>query len=203
MEDEQRWDEAVSAVRWGLNSTANSSTGKSPYELLFGCVPRSTGTAFLANEVAIEPENAGDVQAMRANAKARIDAHQSKRKASFDAHRRAGRTYKKGEQGNSLHGDAEAGSVADCYRCRHVAATGPAPVMLAPLAWTGAERRGTAERNDVCKWHSLQPPPLQWGAGVRPQTPIKAHTGDVKQSHRNISKVSTGDLPTSASTARS
>ncbi|KAJ3653992.1 hypothetical protein Zmor_013208 [Zophobas morio] len=98
MEDEQRWDEAVSAVRWGLNSTANSSTGKSPYELLFGCVPRSTGTAFLANEVAIEPENAGDVQAMRANAKARIDAHQSKRKASFDAHRRAGRTYKKGEQ---------------------------------------------------------------------------------------------------------
>ncbi|XP_063931242.1 uncharacterized protein LOC135143305 [Zophobas morio] len=54
-------------------------------------------------------------------------------------------------EGNSLHGDAEAGSVADCYRCRHVAATGPAPVMLAPLAWTGAERRGTAERNDVKK----------------------------------------------------
>ncbi|XP_063915619.1 uncharacterized protein LOC135131703 [Zophobas morio] len=52
-------------------------------------------------------------------------------------------------EGNSLHGDAEAGSVADCYRCRHVAATGPAPVMLAPLAWTGAERRETAERNDV------------------------------------------------------
>jgi hypothetical protein len=39
----------------------------------------------------------------------------------------------------------------------------------------------------------VMPPPLQWGAGVRPQTPIKAHTGDVKQSHRNISKVSTGE----------
>ncbi|KAJ8913160.1 hypothetical protein NQ315_006078, partial [Exocentrus adspersus] len=44
-DDERRWDEAVSGVRWGLNSTINSTTGKSSQELFFGYRPRGVNDA--------------------------------------------------------------------------------------------------------------------------------------------------------------
>ncbi|KAK9754785.1 hypothetical protein QE152_g988 [Popillia japonica] len=53
-DDEERWDMAVSRVRWGLNSTNNSSTEKSPYELLFGYEPRGVAESVLSNEIATE-----------------------------------------------------------------------------------------------------------------------------------------------------
>lgn len=40
MDEEEKWDELINQVRWGLNTTINSSTGKSAYELLFGYSPR-------------------------------------------------------------------------------------------------------------------------------------------------------------------
>jgi hypothetical protein len=39
-DDERKWDEAVKSIQWGLNTTSNKTTGKTPYELLLGYRPR-------------------------------------------------------------------------------------------------------------------------------------------------------------------
>ncbi|KAK9679001.1 Integrase core domain [Popillia japonica] len=97
-DDEERWDMAVSRVRWGLNSTKNSSTEKSPYELLFGYEPRGVAESVLSNEIATEPIEERDLSAIRKQAKKVIDAKQGERKSKFDAHRYAGYEYKEGDQ---------------------------------------------------------------------------------------------------------
>lgn len=51
-EDETRWDESVSKVKWEVNSTVNSTTGKTPYKVFFGYRPRGLNDAFLTSEVA-------------------------------------------------------------------------------------------------------------------------------------------------------
>jgi hypothetical protein len=38
-DDERKWDEAVKSIQWGLNTTLNKTTGKTPYELLLGYRP--------------------------------------------------------------------------------------------------------------------------------------------------------------------
>lgn len=53
-DDESRWDEAVSQVRWGINSTVNSTTRKFPYDVFFSYRPRSVHDSFLASEVGCE-----------------------------------------------------------------------------------------------------------------------------------------------------
>ncbi|KAJ8931360.1 hypothetical protein NQ314_015735 [Rhamnusium bicolor] len=56
-------------VRWGLNSTMNSTTGKSPYELLFGYAPRGVANAILDNEISIESTRDENLVATREKVK--------------------------------------------------------------------------------------------------------------------------------------
>ncbi|KAJ8931367.1 hypothetical protein NQ314_015734 [Rhamnusium bicolor] len=52
--DETCWDSVVSQVQWGINSTINSTAGKSPYELFFGYRPRGINDTFLSAEVSYD-----------------------------------------------------------------------------------------------------------------------------------------------------
>ena len=36
----RKWDEELRTIQWTINSMKNSSTGRSPHELLFGYQPR-------------------------------------------------------------------------------------------------------------------------------------------------------------------
>lgn len=53
-EDEDPWGETVSKVKWRINSTVNSATGKSPYEIFFGYRLCSVNDAFRTSEVSCE-----------------------------------------------------------------------------------------------------------------------------------------------------
>jgi transposase InsO family protein len=45
-DDERKWDETLRTIQWGLNTTVNKTTGKTPYELLLGYQPRQANDAF-------------------------------------------------------------------------------------------------------------------------------------------------------------
>ncbi|KAJ8916988.1 hypothetical protein NQ315_012903 [Exocentrus adspersus] len=97
-DDEERWDLNISKVRWGLNSTTNSATGKTPYELLFGYNPRGVSNAFLDNEVMTEMQRDETLSETRANVKAQLDKKQSSQKARFDRHRKSGDSFDVGDR---------------------------------------------------------------------------------------------------------
>lgn len=98
MTDEAKWDEEVAKVRWGLNSTKNSTTGKSPYELFFGYVPRGVANAMIANEVELEPSYDSNLKKTRKEVKEVIEVKQKEQKSRFDKKRSKGRKYVEGEQ---------------------------------------------------------------------------------------------------------
>jgi hypothetical protein len=50
-DDERKWDEGVKSIQWGLNTSLNTTTGKTPYELLLGYRPRQADDSFLSAEV--------------------------------------------------------------------------------------------------------------------------------------------------------
>jgi IS30 family transposase len=50
-DDERNWDEAVQHVQWGLNTSLNKTTGKTPYELLLSYRPKQANDSFLSAEV--------------------------------------------------------------------------------------------------------------------------------------------------------
>lgn len=94
-EHENRWDECIHDIQWGLNSTVSKSTGKIPNELLFGFLPRSRGDAYLSNEVSEQRLN--DVSVSREQAKASIEKSQAYQKQRYDQTRREGCVYEKGQ----------------------------------------------------------------------------------------------------------
>lgn len=81
-EDESRWDEALSRVRWGINSTVNSTTGKSPYELFFGYRPRGLDDAFLTAEVC--EDKRADLASLRNDVSQKILCKQRYQKEYYD-----------------------------------------------------------------------------------------------------------------------
>lgn len=95
---EERWDTNVAKIKWGLNSTVNSATGKSPYEMLFGYAPRGVSNAVLDNEVCIEPQRISNLTETRANVKALLDKKQGKQKLRFDARRAKAKEYNVGDR---------------------------------------------------------------------------------------------------------
>ncbi|KAJ8965546.1 hypothetical protein NQ314_004046 [Rhamnusium bicolor] len=76
----------------------NSTTGKSPYELLFGYAPRGVANAILDNEISIESTRDENLVATREKVKHVVAKKQGKRRAEFDRHRYSGKKYQIGDQ---------------------------------------------------------------------------------------------------------
>lgn len=81
-EDETRWDELIPSVKWGINSTVNSTTGKSPYEIFFGYRPRGAHDAYLTSEVTCDQRQ--DLEALRGNVSQVIRNKQRIQKSFYD-----------------------------------------------------------------------------------------------------------------------
>lgn len=96
MNEEERWDELVAQVRWGLNTTVNSATGKSPYELLFGFVPRGAAGIHVTNE--LDMRSSQDTKVLREDAERKIVQQQKGFKGAYDAKRCKAVQYKTGQQ---------------------------------------------------------------------------------------------------------
>lgn len=81
-EDETRWDDTISKVKWGLNSTVNSTTGKTPHEVFFGYRPRGINDAFLTAEVV--SDDRVDLQLLRDNVSKITQERQRQQKEYYD-----------------------------------------------------------------------------------------------------------------------
>ena len=81
-EDEQRWDESATSVKWGINSTVNATTGKSPYELFFGYRPRCVNDAFLTAEVCNQERP--ELEKLRNEVSERVTSKQKSYKKYYD-----------------------------------------------------------------------------------------------------------------------
>jgi hypothetical protein len=95
-DDERKWDETLRTIQWGLNTTVNKTTGKTPYELLLGYQPRQANDAFLSTEVC-EVTRDDDLPATRIKIGKRISAKQAQQKTHYDKKRRAAPTYTVGQ----------------------------------------------------------------------------------------------------------
>lgn len=94
--DEERWDNEVTKVNWGLNVTMNKATGKSPFELLFGYTPRSVDDAFLATEIDTDQYDT-NVATTRADVKERLQENQQREKLRYDRKRCDSKKFREGQ----------------------------------------------------------------------------------------------------------
>ena len=80
---EEQWDKTITNIQRGINATVSTATGKSPYELLLGYVPRGKGDAYLTNELQV-PTNAVDLHTIRKEASERMATGQHAMKERYD-----------------------------------------------------------------------------------------------------------------------
>ena len=95
-DDERHWDDAISRVRWGINSSQSSATGKSPYEVFLGYRPRGVKDAFLTTEVS-ENERL-DLTVVRDNVSQVTAQKQRAQKQLYDSRHARPKTFKIGQQ---------------------------------------------------------------------------------------------------------
>ncbi|WP_253302469.1 reverse transcriptase domain-containing protein [Wolbachia endosymbiont of Psylliodes chrysocephala] len=97
-DDEEKWDQIVPKIRWGLNTTVNKATGYSAYKLLLGYEPRSTFDSFLSNEISPDTTPCqSDIEKLRADASQHIIKEQISQKQRFDKTRIKVPDYKVGQ----------------------------------------------------------------------------------------------------------
>lgn len=97
LKPENRWDECVSEVQWGLNNTLNKGTGKTPAEALFGIRPVGTQDALLRLSVNDDLQTStGDHESIRNEMTDHIAQNQLLQKERFDKNRKE-KHYKVGE----------------------------------------------------------------------------------------------------------
>jgi hypothetical protein len=97
-DDERKWDTNVPNVQWGLNTSVNKTTGRTPYELLLGYQPRQAHDSFLSAEVC-SGDDAHDRHLSRTREQARIRTQkkQAEQKARYDRTRKRTPHYSVGQ----------------------------------------------------------------------------------------------------------
>jgi hypothetical protein len=86
-DDERKWDEGVKNIQWGLNTSLNKTTGKTPYELLLGYRPRQANDSFLSAEVC-DTQYDEHLSVTRERASERIREKQAEQNSRYGLSRR-------------------------------------------------------------------------------------------------------------------
>lgn len=95
-DDEERWDECLEQIRFGMNSTINAGTKKSPYEVLMGYKPKPKSSAYLLNEINTQVVQ-DNLTKIRKDVEATIVKDQERQKERYDRKRRPAPTYEVGQ----------------------------------------------------------------------------------------------------------
>lgn len=95
--EEDMWDQNLNAVQFAINNVPNSSTGKTPSELLVGFKPRGTTDRLLLDELIGLPKVVEDLVALRSEAADKITANQKRQKETYDKTRKEPIKYKVGD----------------------------------------------------------------------------------------------------------
>lgn len=94
---EERWDENVRNVQFGVNNVRNKSTGKTPSQLLLGFTPRGGSDSLLTDEIKQIPKVLDNLLEIRRQAAENILAAQQKQKFAYDKKRKSPKKYKVGD----------------------------------------------------------------------------------------------------------
>lgn len=92
--DERNWDTHTGKIQWGMNTTVNVSTKKTPAEALFGVRLRDIISNKLDIGTDVEPKNLND---LRNEISANIEADQVRQKDRHDAGRAPATVYREGD----------------------------------------------------------------------------------------------------------
>lgn len=95
-ETECTWDNKLADVVWGINNTPNSTTGHTPFSLMFGH-SNTRFPAIAANSPQDHETQQANLQTMRREAKMRIDRNMTLMKGNFDSKRKKCMKYNVGE----------------------------------------------------------------------------------------------------------
>lgn len=96
VEQEELWDESLSKIRWGINATISTVTGKTPYEVFLGYRPRGIADACLSAEVC--DQTPVDVSSLRADVSETIVKKQLLQKQAYDKRHASPIVYHVGQQ---------------------------------------------------------------------------------------------------------
>ncbi|CAG9133340.1 unnamed protein product [Plutella xylostella] len=94
---ENKWDQKLGDMQWGLNNTLNKGIGKTPAEALFGKRLLGKGEGVLADAVVETRQNSKDIDQIRAEIVEHIDKDQMGQKQRFDKNRKSAKIYKVGD----------------------------------------------------------------------------------------------------------
>lgn len=93
--DEENWDKYISQVQLAINTTINSTTKKTPHELLMGYRPKTNALERILPEYELVVK---DLEALRTEADTNISKQQLKQKKQYDRKRGTPVKYKKNDQ---------------------------------------------------------------------------------------------------------
>ena len=96
-DEESRWDEKIADVKFALNNTVNSTTGKTPSQLLLGYTPRGGEDAPLRDAVEETSRLISNLDAVREEAATATSQAQKRQKKYFDQRRKKPKTYEIGD----------------------------------------------------------------------------------------------------------
>ncbi|KAJ8977405.1 hypothetical protein NQ317_003186 [Molorchus minor] len=95
--EEDHRDEHVTEVQYAINTAVSKSTGKTPFELLYGYQPRGVVNPVLSQEIEEIPRLVEDLTKLRGDVAAKIAKDQEKQKARYDRKRKKPTRYKQGD----------------------------------------------------------------------------------------------------------
>jgi len=95
--DEDLWDAQVRRIQFAINNTINSSTNKTPSQLLLGYEPRGGEDSLLRDEVRATSRIIGDIIKLRTDAARSTTAAQERQKQHHDKRHKPAACYKVGD----------------------------------------------------------------------------------------------------------
>lgn len=87
---DNKWDDHLSDVQWGLNNTFNKGINKTPSEALFGTRPAGSSEGTIRSELDQDIINSAPERTLtevREDINSHVQAYQKAQKAAFDKHR--------------------------------------------------------------------------------------------------------------------
>lgn len=97
IQEEREWEKALAKVQFSMNNTINSSTGKTPSEVLMGYKPRSEPDAKITNEIQPARPTCSNLSEVRKEIVLKTRKQQQQQKDRYDRKRKSPRRYKEAD----------------------------------------------------------------------------------------------------------
>lgn len=94
---ENKWEQVLGKIQWGLNNTLNKGIGKIPSEALFCMRPLNRGEGILGETIIQTRQNDKETELIRSEISEHIESDQLKQQARFNQTRKKANVYSEGD----------------------------------------------------------------------------------------------------------